>query len=269
MDRLRQWTKSKHSWPPEDIEPLWGCTGCGQCTTYCKHGNQPGTILLAARAHAVATDSVHPGAQDYPTRFHRRENRLSGVLKQYLSPHDIAQEGEIAYWPGCDALDKSISDVRSAMELFRRWNIPIPAVDTNVSCAGYPLIAAGHIQAFRDHAKRVARTINRFHSVVVHCSACLYVTRKIYPSEGIALDTSILSVPEYLCQRSTDAPSAQRTSQTTLYYHDPCYLARYENIVEEPRTILSKFAQVREFSWSRTETECCGGGGLLPKTMPT
>jgi Fe-S oxidoreductase len=25
---------------------------------------------------------------------------------------------------------------------------------------------------------------------------------------------------------------------------------------------------VREFSWSHTDTECCGGAGVLPKTMP-
>jgi Fe-S oxidoreductase len=25
---------------------------------------------------------------------------------------------------------------------------------------------------------------------------------------------------------------------------------------------------VREFAWSGAQTECCGGAGLLPKTMP-
>jgi Fe-S oxidoreductase len=25
---------------------------------------------------------------------------------------------------------------------------------------------------------------------------------------------------------------------------------------------------VKEFAWSHGETECCGGGGVLPKTMP-
>src|SRR5207244_9514668 len=27
-------------------------------------------------------------------------------------------------------------------------------------------------------------------------------------------------------------------------------------------------ANLRELAWNRTDTECCGGGGLLPKTMP-
>jgi Fe-S oxidoreductase len=53
-----------------------------------------------------------------------------------------------------------------------------------------------------------------------------------------------------------------------VYYHDPCYLARYADVTREPRQVLSRVAEVRELSASGVETECCGGGGLLPKTMP-
>ena len=53
-----------------------------------------------------------------------------------------------------------------------------------------------------------------------------------------------------------------------VYYHDPCYNARYNGVVEQPRRALSQLVEVRELGWSKTDTECCGGGGLLPKTMP-
>jgi Fe-S oxidoreductase len=39
-------------------------------------------------------------------------------------------------------------------------------------------------------------------------------------------------------------------------------------VIEQPRRALSQLVEVREFGWSKTDTECCGGGGLLPKTMP-
>jgi Fe-S oxidoreductase len=32
--------------------------------------------------------------------------------------------------------------------------------------------------------------------------------------------------------------------------------------------VLGRVADVKEFAWSHGETECCGGGGVLPKTMP-
>src|SRR5439155_13996554 len=57
-------------------------------------------------------------------------------------------------------------------------------------------------------------------------------------------------------------------TRRSVYYHDPCYHARYNGVVEAPRRALAQLAEVREFSWNKRDTECCGGGGLLPKTMP-
>src|SRR5204863_103818 len=51
-------------------------------------------------------------------------------------------------------------------------------------------------------------------------------------------------------------------------YHDPCYLARHQHVMDAPRAVLARVADVRELAWSRGDTECCGGGGVLPKTMP-
>jgi Fe-S oxidoreductase len=39
-------------------------------------------------------------------------------------------------------------------------------------------------------------------------------------------------------------------------------------VIESPRRALAQLADVRELAWNKTDTECCGGGGLLPKTMP-
>ena len=39
-------------------------------------------------------------------------------------------------------------------------------------------------------------------------------------------------------------------------------------MLDSPRRALGQLAEVREFSWNKSDTECCGGGGLLPKTMP-
>ena len=36
----------------------------------------------------------------------------------------------------------------------------------------------------------------------------------------------------------------------------------------EDRILRNQRTEVRELGWSKGDTECCGGGGLLPKTMP-
>jgi Fe-S oxidoreductase len=57
-------------------------------------------------------------------------------------------------------------------------------------------------------------------------------------------------------------------TRRSVYYHDPCYHARYNGVIDTPRRALGQLVEVRELSWNKADTECCGGGGLLPKTMP-
>jgi Fe-S oxidoreductase len=80
------------------------------------------------------------------------------------------------------------------------------------------------------------------------------------------MTTEILALSEFLARAAAKLPEPR--TRKTIYYHDPCYLARYAGVQEAPRTVLARVAEVRELAWSHSDTECCGGGGLLPKTMP-
>jgi Fe-S oxidoreductase len=50
---------------------------------------------------------------------------------------------------------------------------------------------------------------------------------------------------------------------STLTYHDPCYLGRYNSVYLEPRRILQAIpkAKLEEMERSRKTSFCCGGGG--------
>ncbi|MGE0870927.1 MAG: (Fe-S)-binding protein [Kofleriaceae bacterium] len=270
MDRMNQLRLGHSAWATETTDPLWACTGCRHCTMYCDHGNEPGLVLFTGRAAAVERGVPHPALAGYGERFRAREHRLSAQLAAMFPSH-MASEGELALWPGCDAVDKSASDIAAAFALIERMGLPdarlvvTEAADPPV-CAGYPLLAAGHRDLFRWHAGRVAAALRGFRKVAVNCSACLYAMRAQYPAEGINLRPEPVSLAELL------APAAQNlacpVTRRTVYYHDPCYHARYNGVIEQPRRALSQLAELRELGWHGTDTECCGGGGLLPKTMP-
>jgi dimethylglycine catabolism B len=265
MDRLNQLRLGRSAWTTESTDPLWACTGCRHCTMYCDHGNEPGLVLFTGRAAAVDHGVPHPALAGYAERFRHREERLSAQLATGFK-ENLATEGEIGFWPGCDAVDKGTSDIAAAMALFERAGQDVKIVEAPQACAGYPLLAAGHRDLFRWHASRVAASLRGFKKVAVGCSACLYAMRAQYAAEGVHLGAEVVSLADVL------APAAQNLAcpvkPRPVYYHDPCYNARYNNVVEQPRRALAQLAEVREFSWNKCDTECCGGGGLLPKTMP-
>nr|HEX4313747.1 (Fe-S)-binding protein [Kofleriaceae bacterium] len=266
MDRLNQLRLGRDKWTAEATDPLWACTGCRHCTMYCDHGNEPGLVLLSGRAAAVAQGTPHPALVGYSERFRAREQRLSSKLAASFGDR-LASEGEVGLWPGCDGIDKGADNIAATLAVLDRTSTtPIHIVDAPQACAGYPLLAAGHRDLFRWHAGRVASALRGFRKVAVDCSACLYAMRAQYAAEGVNLRTEIVSVADLL------APAASSLScpltRRSVYYHDPCYHARYNQVVEQPRRALGALADVREFSWAKRDTECCGGGGLLPKTMP-
>lgn len=267
MDRLNRLRRGLDPWTREHADPLWACTGCRHCTIYCDHDNEPGLVLLAGRAAAQREGVAHPALAGYGERFRARDQRLATLAKERFGAAAFAEEGAIGYWPGCDALDKGGADVAAAQAVFERIGLgPVPIVDAGLACAGYPLLAGGLPDLFRWHAAKVALALRRFRTVVIGCSACRYAVGSLYQGEGITVGTEVLSMPELLVQHVDKLPTPAR--KKSVYYHDPCYLARSAGVIEPPRRVLAKVADLRELSWTGTDTECCGGGGLLPKTMP-
>lgn len=277
MDRLNQARKGHVPWTADSTEPLWACTGCRHCTVYCEHGNEPGLVLLAGRAEAVSRGAGHPALAGYPERFRKRDQRLVSEMREQVSPDRRSDDALIGFWPGCDAIGKAPNDIDAALRVLERLGDSatgtdaerrgqVRMVDIGQACAGYPLLAAGHTDEFRWHASRVATGLKGFRTVVVGCAACVHAMRALYPAEGVLLAAEVLSVPELLSRALMRLPEAR--DKKIVYYHDPCSLARHLGVIEEPRQILSRIAEVRELGWSGEDTECCGGGGLLPKTMP-
>ncbi|HUJ57390.1 MAG TPA: (Fe-S)-binding protein [Kofleriaceae bacterium] len=265
MDRMNQLRLGRGRWTVESSDPLWACTGCRHCTMYCDHGNEPGLVLFAGRAAAVKAGVPHPALAGYSERFRAREQRLSAQLAASFGEH-LAPGGELGLWPGCDAVDKGADDIAATLALLARVGHEVKLVDAPQACAGYPLLAAGHLDLFRWHAGRVATALRGFRKVAIGCSACLYAIRAQYPAEGVSVRAEVVALADVLAPAAGNL--ACPLSRRSVYYHDPCYHARYNGVVEAPRRALGQLAEVRELAWNRTDTECCGGGGLLAKTMP-
>lgn len=267
MDRLNRLRRGLERWSTDTADPLWACTGCRHCTVYCAHDNEPGLVLFTGRAAAQRHGTAHPALAGYGDRFRARDERLARQAKERLGADSFAEEGAIGFWPGCDALDKGTADIAAAHAVFERIGLgPVPVIDAGLACAGYPLLAAGLPDLFRWHAGKVAQAMRRFRTVVMGCSACRHAVGSLYQGEGITVGAEVLSVAELLAQHTAKLPVPAK--KKSVYYHDPCYLARSAGVTEPPRRVLARVAELRELSWSGVDTECCGGGGLLPKTMP-
>jgi fumarate reductase (CoM/CoB) subunit B len=248
----------------EQTEPLYGCTGCGACTDFCLHKVEPGQVLLRGRAEAERDGRGHPALRDFYSRFAANSTRAAQKTRASAPQSKRPTEAQIAFFPGCDAPDLAPKMLALCERIGAEY---VTVADGEHGCAGYPLYAAGHFDAFRMHAERMAKQLAGYARVVVNCPACVWAMREKYREYGVPLAPAVEHTSEFLEGFIERLPAMKK--RAAAFYQDPCYLGRWLGVYDAPRKLAARAVdELREFSRNRNQAECSGGGGLLPTTMP-
>ena len=265
MATLRLFERGEVPRTVEQTEPIYGCTGCGACTDFCQHKVEPAEVLFRRPRRRRARGARPSGA----ARLRRRASRharprpppqLRAATPQAKRP----TEAQIAFFPGCEAPSLAPTMLALCERIGAEY---VSVADGEHGCGGYPLYAAGQLDAFRMHAERMARQLSGYSRVVVNCPSCVWAMRTQYRAFGVPLAPTIEHSSEFLEGYIERIPVAKQ--RAAAFYQDPCYLGRWLGVYEAPRRLAGKaVGELREFSRARNESECSGGGGLLPETMP-
>ena len=247
---------------------LHACTGCMRCKSFCKHENEVGYALFAARAEAVEENLSPEGASATLLTFEETGNPFGADLAQRL--RDFPSEGASRYsfFPGCTPLVKAPGSVVDARFVAQAFGAPLGLTRVSEQCCGYPLYAAGAMDELVAHARRLAKEFDAQGEWVVLDPGCAYTLAVVYPRIGVELKTRILTWVEVVHAHRDHAPK-KAPLDGRVAYHDACHLGRGLGKYEEPRELLGLCTHgVDEAAENRAEAGCSGGGGLLPRTMP-
>ncbi len=265
MDRMNQLRLGRGGWTAESTDPLWACTGCRHCTMYCDHGNEPGLVLLTGRAAAASRGVAHPALTGVPGAVPRARAAADGAQLAAMFPAEqLAASGDGGVLArlrrdrqGRGRHRRGAGAVRAGGarrgEARRRAagvrGVPAARGGGTAICsagtrAGSPRRCAG--------SARSPSTARRA------CTRCARSTRRRASACGRRSSRS------RSCSAGSAEPGVPDPAALGLL-PDPCYHARYNGVVEQPRRALAQLAEVRELAWNRTDTECCGGGGSCPR----
>lgn len=260
--------------------PIYACTGCGACSSACQHHVDPAGLLMQARADAEQAEAGPSVLADLPQRHAQILQRAAASLAAAPELKErLAQPGDIAFVPSCPTLDADAEadtrgPLREAMAYLRvtdRMRVERPDFPSTgiaalpVSCAGYPLYAAGLAEPFRLHAETFAHAVEAYDQLVLSCAPCTWLLRTQYAQHGVPLRPSVLHVSELLAPFAEALPVTRPLS--AVNYHDPCHLGRRLGVYEPPRELLRRIAgRLCELPHHREDARCCGAGGLLPLT---
>jgi Fe-S oxidoreductase len=248
-------------------EAAFACSGCMRCTENCVHHNDVPQALVAVRSEAAKAGVLPEGVKKLADRFEAHRAPFAVRLPDVAARAGAGIGG--TYFPGCTALVKEPGIVKDAIAAAKGVGLKLGVSVLAGQCCGYPLHAAGLLDQFAAHARRVAEAAPQQGPLLVGDPGCAFTLMKLYPQVGVALPDVRLWVDE-VARRLTPALAGKALGGAHAY-HDACHLGRGLGRYEGPRAILQAAlggAAFREAAESRADGGCSGGGGALPRARP-
>ncbi len=255
------------------IKGIDSCTTCGACIDICPVFNRAMDVIIELRRNQVYEGKLDPGHQvalqrtfdygnSYGVNWRSRDNILE-ILKI-----DKAQEGEkydVLYWLGCSTyFDDRVQDTaRAVVKILKKAGLKVAALGGEEKCCGDFVRRLGDEGLFQKLARENIEELKKvsFDVLLTHCPHGYNTLKNEYPSFGGTF--SVMHHSEFLYHLIKEQKiTLKKVTDSTIIYHDPCYLGRHNNIYAAPRMILKEISdKLLEFPSNRNRSLCCGAGG--------
>ncbi len=263
-------------------EEVWACTTCGACVDICPVGNEPMRDILDLRRNLVLMESSFPDQLQTAYKGMERQGNPWNVSPESrlewadgLSVPTVAQNPnfEMLYWVGCaPATDpRARKTARAFVQVLQAAGVNFAVLGRQERCTGDAARRSGNEFLFAQMATQNVETLNAAlagadsaqpkRRIVATCPHCLHTLMNEYGDFGgqyeVVHHTELIAELQAAGQLKTDP-----TRTVNVAFHDPCYLARQNNIQAAPRQALTAAgATVTELPRHGRQSFCCGAGG--------
>jgi Fe-S oxidoreductase len=198
-----------------------------------------------------------------------RNDWMKGTSKQepLAIPHiSEAPDAEVLFWVGCAGAfdDRNKKVVYDFAKLMQIAGIRFAVLGPEESCTGDPARRAGAEYIFQMLAQQNIETLDGYgvRKIVTICPHCFNTLFNEYPQLGGRYE--VVHHTEFLADLVKQGRlQPEKRVDETITYHDPCYLARHNDVWEGARWVIESIpgAQYQELHRHKHTTFCCGAGG--------
>ncbi|MEM0366143.1 MAG: (Fe-S)-binding protein [Acidilobaceae archaeon] len=247
----------------------WKCLSCRYCEVTCPRGVRISDVIRGYRIMLYENKSVPERLVECLWKIYDYGNPLGAPRRERLvwaKGLEVFSSGEAAIYSCCmNAYDKRLQyAAKSLVEVLLKAGIKVSVLEGE-NCCGDIVYNTGEEYYLEELAQSNVSVLEKLKPTVILTLSphCYNMLKNIYPRYGAKPPAPVLHYTQYIAELITSGRIKPGNLNAKVTYHDPCYLGRWSNIYEEPRTIIQHINGVKfvEMEHNRENSLCCGGGG--------